>query len=623
MSIFGNKKKMPREKQQKSEQAEGAGKEKQHNEEQDLQMAVLRQKLKEELKQEIKEELKQEMQSNDLPEQKKSGQADKQENSQANRQESRQVDKQGKEESRKEGKENGGAQKEEEKQDASSGEEAGDTGGGEGTAETGQSNGEEKAEEKNGAEKAKKIPKQMKSCETLLKTIFDISADVIIKRFQTVQGEALILCIDGLADRDLQDRDMIAPLKSPTFNGDVRLALHTPFQEIDNIPEVVGRVLDGASALFFEGLSVAFVSELKHWDMRGVETPDAEAVIRGPKEGFNENLRTNTSLLRRKIKTPKLTIENLTLGRQTNTIIALVYIKGIVNERVLGEVRRRLARIDTDAILESGYIEQYIDRHVFSVIPRVGMTQKPDILAARILEGRVGILCDGTPHAITVPHLFIENLQTAEDYYSRTVLGNFMRLIRLTALFFSLFLPGLFLAIATFHHEMIPTVFLSKLISSVEKTPFPLGAELFLLILMFELLRESGTRLPRAIGSAISIVGALIIGDAAVSAGIVSAPVVIIVALTAVCGFVNTSLNEFITIYRILFLLLGGVMGLIGIASGFLFLLVQAASAESFGVSILDSFSQEGRRDSAVRFPLWKMIYRPPALVGENKRRQK
>jgi spore germination protein KA len=398
----------------------------------------------------------------------------------------------------------------------------------------------------------------MRHCESLLKGIFGISADVIISLFETKHGQALLLCVDGLVDRDLQDRDMIAPLKAQGFDGEVRRALRTSFTEADNLPVVIGKVLEGATALFFEGEGVAFVSELKQWDMRSVETPDAEAVIRGPKEGFNENLRTNTSLLRRKIKTPKLIVENLTLGRQTNTAVSLVYIEGIVNQRVLEELKERMSRIDTDAILESGYIEQYIERRTFSVIPRTGMTQKPDILAARILEGRVGILCDGTPHALTVPHLFIEDIQTAEDYYSRTMLGNFMRLIRLSALLFSLLLPGLFLAITTYHHEMIPSVFMATVISSVEKTPFPLGAEVFLLMLMFELLRESGTRLPRAIGSAISIVGALIIGDAAVSAGIVSAPVVIVVALTAVCGFVNTSLNEFITIYRLIFLVLGG-----------------------------------------------------------------
>lgn len=469
----------------------------------------------------------------------------------------------------------------------------------------------------------KEIPLTISKCEATIKEIFGKSSDVVIQTFETRRGEALIAYIDGLTNKDLIDRDIITPLKAYDFNGDVSLSVKASFSTSDSIPSVVGEMLNGNTALFFRDSTKVYVFDFKQWDKRTVDSPDSEAVVRGPKEGFTENIRTTTALLRRKIKTPKLIIENFIIGRQTNTIVSLAYIEGIVKEETLSQVRSRLSEIDTDAILESGYIEQHIERNFLSLIPSMGMTQKPDILAAKLLEGRVGILCDGTPHVLTIPHLFIENLQTGEDYYSRTLIGSFMRVIRLVALFISVLLPGLFLSVITYHHEMIPTAFLVTIVASTEKTPLPLGAELFFLMLMFELLRESGTRLPKAIGSAVSIVGALIIGDAAVTAGIVSAPVVIIIALTAVCSFTISSLNEFVTINRLIFLVLGGTMGLIGIAAGIMLVLTEAVSTDSFGVPIFSSMTESGMKDTALRFPLWSMKFRPKSLVGDNKRRQK
>jgi len=467
------------------------------------------------------------------------------------------------------------------------------------------------------------IPRNIQQCEKLLKTIFGKSTDIVLSSFISANGLVLMAYVDGLVNKDLIDRDIVMPLKDKSFNGNIPAALFTPCQEVMDIDFTVGEILNGNVAVFYGDSGKAFIVDFKQWDKRAVEPPESEAVLRGPREGFNENFRTNTSLIRRKIKTPKLIIENLSLGRQTNTMIALAYIDGIVNKDVLAEVRLRLSEIDTDAILESGYIEQYLDRNFLSLISTVGETQKPDILAAKILEGRVGIICDGSPHVLTVPRLFIENLQTGDDYYERAVAGTFMRLIRFLALFISVLIPGLFVAITTYHQEMIPTVFLSTITSSVEKTPLPVGAEVFFLTIMFELLKESGTRLPRAIGSAVSIVGALIIGDAAVSAGIVSAPVVIVVALTAVCSFVLPSLDEFITIYRLVLLFLGGTMGLIGVASGVTVIMAQVLSIESFGVPIFAARSKEEAKDSLVRFPLWTMKYRPLSIAKDNKRRQK
>jgi spore germination protein KA len=486
----------------------------------------------------------------------------------------------------------------------------------------GKSGQQEKSEQvsKNGQEG---IPSSIEECESIAKEIFENSSDIVIQVIETVKGKAMIAYVDGLASKDLTDRDIVWPLKSKGFDGDPVNALQvSQYLIIDNIPSFVGQVLQGNTVVFYENFGKAIVVDFKSWEKRSVDTPDAEAVVRGPKEGFNETIRSNTALLRRKIRTPDLKMENISIGRQTNTNIVLAYIDGIVNQEVLKELKRRLSFIDTDAILESGYIEQFIEDNSLSPLSTVGMTQKPDIVAAKILEGRVAILCDGTPHVLTVPQLFIENIQVSEDYYNRVLISSFLRFFRTFALLVSVGLPGFYVAVTTFNFEMIPTVFFVSLISASEKIPLPVGAEMFFLLIMFELLRESGTRLPRAIGSAISIVGALIVGEAAVNAGIVSAPTVIIIALTAVASFIIPKLTEFMTLYRFFFLFLGATMGLIGICSGLFIMLTQIASKTSFGVPMLSSFNKEEMKDAVVRFPLYDQIFRPVSIAKQNRRRQ-
>ena len=467
------------------------------------------------------------------------------------------------------------------------------------------------------------IPANLSECETLIRNIFCNSSDINVETFETQREKAMIVYIDGLTNKDLVDRDIITPLKAADFQGDINSALKTHFIVKTDIPAAVMEVTNGNVAVFYENSKKIIIIDFKQWDKRSVEPPDSEAVTRGPKEAFTENIRTNTALIRRKIRNPGLIFENLTLGRQTNTLISIFYMNGIVNQDVLNKVRQRLSKIDTDAILESGYIEEFLDTHAFSPISGIGLTQKPDIAAAKILEGRVAILCDGTPHVLIIPELFIENLHSSEDYYNRVVYSSIVRILRSCGLLIGVMLPGLSVAIITFHPEMIPSAFLSHLITSTQQTPLPSAAEAFFLILMFELLKEAGTRLPKTIGSAITIVGSLIIGDTAVNAGIVGAPMVIIVALTAVSSFIIPNLSEFIVVYRMFYLFLGASMGLIGIGSGLFIMLTNMVSTESFGVPILDSFSKYEMRDGVLRFSLKSMKYRPASIAKDNKRRMK
>ena len=465
------------------------------------------------------------------------------------------------------------------------------------------------------------IPCSIKELESRVKATFKNSSDMVITTIKTVCGEALIVFVDGMTDKDLIDRDIVKPLRSPLFDGDVSGAISSVYTVTEKYSKAIDDVLDGNVAVYYEGAGKAWLVEFKHWMQRSVEEPSAESVIRGPKEGFTENIRTNTALIRRKLKTPNLVFEAMTLGRVTNTDVCIAYIDGIVNTRILAELRRRLSRINTDAILETGYIEQYIEENTYSPVSGIGMTQKPDVVAGRLLEGRVAILCDGSPHVLTIPELFIENIQTSEDYYNRFLYASILRLLRILGLFITVVVPGLYVAIVTFNQEMLPSVFLRSIITSTLKTPMPVSAEIFVLTLMFELLKEAGTRLPKAIGSAITIVGSLIIGEAAVSAGIVSEASVIIVALSAVASFIVPNLSEFTLIYRALFWIFGSAMGIIGIASCAFIMAAQLISTTSFGIPILSSFSLSEMNDSFVRAPLKKLRRRPETIIEHNNER--
>ena len=462
-----------------------------------------------------------------------------------------------------------------------------------------------------------------------IRDIFKHSSDIVYTDFESYSGvKAIIIYIDGVVEKDSLNQDVITPFILEYKNDSIKKCIHVAANvEISTMQEAIDKILEFQAVMFLDGFNIAYAIDAKGWDKRTIEEPESEIVIRGSKEGFVETIRINTSMLRRKIKNPNLVFEALKLGRQTKTDVAIAYIDGIANKDILDELRKRLSLIDIDGVLESGYIEEYIEDSHVSPFSTIGNTQKPDRVAAKLLEGRIAILCDGTPHVLTVPYLFIEHLQSSEDYYMRPYIASFLRALRIFAFFVSVFLPALYVALQTFHQEMIPTTLLIRMAAAKEGLPFPTAAEAFFMILMFELLRESGTRLPRQVGSAVSIVGALVIGEAAVNAGIVSGTMVIVTSITAICSFIVSSLSEVMVIYRLVFLFLGGFMGLYGIACGIAVTVAHAVSIKTFGVPYmfpLAPFNIEGMKDYEIRFPLFKMIKRPKFIVNKNiKRRRK
>ncbi|WP_213619941.1 spore germination protein [Paenibacillus sp. J22TS3] len=385
-------------------------------------------------------------------------------------------------------------------------------------------------------------------------------------------------------------------------------------------------VLGGNAVLMIDGLRTAFSANIAGGARRSVEEPSSQTVIRGPKEGFTEDIAVNLALLRRKIRSPDLRLESRILGRYTQTQVTVAYIKGVANPEVVQEISSRLDSIHTDSILESGYIEEFIQDGVISPFPTLYNTERPDTVAGGLLEGLVAVFVDGTPFALIAPVTFFRFIASSEDYYQRYDISSFLRLVRFAAFFVALLLPAVFIATTTFQQEMLPTTLLITLAAQRENTPLPALMEALIMELTFDLIREAGVRMPRAVGPAISIVGALVLGQAAVQAGIVSAAMVIVVSFTAICNFVLPAINmsASIRLLRFMLMILAGNFGLFGILAGIIPILLHLTSLQSFGVPYmmpLAPFKFANFKDLFFRAPWWKMKNRPELIGEENKQR--
>lgn len=386
------------------------------------------------------------------------------------------------------------------------------------------------------------------------------------------------------------------------------------------------RLLDGYCLLLIQEAACGLLVDISARENRAVSEPSAETVVRGPQISFNESIHTNINLLRHIIRSPNLHVEELEVGSETRTRLALLYLNGVAATETVDTVRSRIQAIEIASILESGYIEALIQDKGYTPFPTMMNTERPDAIAGGLLEGQIAIIVDGSPFVLLAPVTLFQLFQSPEDYYNRFDISTFLRLIRFVSFLISMTLPALYIAVTTFHQEMLPTTLLITLAAQREGIPFPGLVEALLMELTFEVLREAGVRMPRAIGPAISIVGALVLGQAAVEAGIVSAGMVIIVSFTAICNFVIPQLNVAIAarLIRFSFMLLAGVFGLMGIIAGVLAVMIHLVRLESFGVpymSPLAPFHWGGLKDTLIRAPLQKLIGREPRNVFTRNRK--
>ncbi|WP_257208717.1 spore germination protein [Bacillus sp. AFS031507] len=462
----------------------------------------------------------------------------------------------------------------------------------------------------------------------VLRSMYQDCFDVVFKTFLIGgQTNAVLVYIDGLSNIVEIDDHVLKPLMSET-EGRVR-SLHellkkihiSKTKEIKTIVECIENISIGNPVLLVNQEECGLALGLSSWEKRSVEEPSAEGVVRGPREGFVETIAINTSLLRRKIKSPALKMKSIKIGRYTDTLVVIVYMDGLADQTLIKEVENRLRRIEIDSVLESGYIEELIEDNPLSPFPQLVNTERPDVAAGNLLEGRVVILVDGTPFVLIAPITFFSLLQSPEDYYQRYMTSSIIRLLRFVFIVLSLVLPSIYVALLTFHHEMVPTTLLISIFSSRESVPFPALVEALMMEISFEALREAGVRLPKQVGAAISIVGALVIGQAAVQAGLVSAPMVIVVAITGIASFMVPHYSQGIALRMLRFpiMLLAGFLGLFGIMLAVITIVIHLCTLRSFGVPYLTPIAPmkgDELKDALIRAPWWKMNKRPH-LTGE------
>jgi spore germination protein KA len=474
-----------------------------------------------------------------------------------------------------------------------------------------------------------------------VKEILAGSSDVIFREF-VLQGKDRIPCIlgavDGLVDKNQLDLFILKPLMVD-LAGHPELAQLTEanvvdrtlqsllpgleFKKIGKMGEALEAILTGDAVIFFGDAAEALVFGARGWEKRAVTEPITETIVKGPHEGFTETLRINTSLLRRKIKHPSLRIISLKLGDMTNTDLVVTYIEKIASPDVVSEVLSRLGKIKMDGVLANGYIEEMIEDNPYSPFPQIAYTERPDVLAGKLLEGKVGIILDGTPIVLVVPATLTQFLNVNEDYYQRPMAAVLFRFVRYLGAFVALLAPSIYIAVTTFHQEIIPTDLLISISAGRQGVPFPALLEALTMTVTLEVLQEAGLRLPKPIGQTIGIVGALIIGDAAVKAGLVSPLMVIIIGLTAVASYAIPyyDLSLAVRLMRFPLMILAGVLGFFGVSVGLYLIAIHLLGLRSFGVPYLSPISPLRIRsllqDTFMRAPWWAMKRRPQLIDVE------
>lgn len=467
-----------------------------------------------------------------------------------------------------------------------------------------------------------------------VKELFKNAADVVFREFKVGNLGAALVYIDGMADKNLLNDFLLEPLMesgsdnpTPEKLKDKIIAI-SDMKEITKLSDGINAVLAGETLVFVDDLGAAFTIANRSWPNRGIGEPSGETVIRGSREGFTETIRFNTALVRRRIRDTRLKVEPTQAGKRSKTDMAIMYIEDIVNKDVLEELKMRLENIDIDAVLDSGYIEQLIEDNSATPFPQVQSTERPDVVAAALYEGRVAIFVDNSPFALVVPAVLADFFQSPDDYYNRWMSGSVVRIIRILAIFASLLLPAFYVAVTSFHTGLIPTKLAYAIAASREGVPFAAYVEALLMEAALAFLIEAIIKLPKPVGSTIGIVGGLIIGQSAVSAGLVSPIMVIVLGLTAITTFLipNYTVTTAFSYFRVTFILISAILGLYGIMLGFIFLLIHLTRIESFGIPYLApavNTVMKDMKDLYVRMPLRNFKERPEFLKPGDKIRQK
>lgn len=457
-----------------------------------------------------------------------------------------------------------------------------------------------------------------------MQKLFAQSADFTVREMELsadTPRKSAIITIEGMCSKETTAISVINPLlvydfKDKTADETIdeiknRVLTSSEIVEFNTLKDAVMFSTSGFAVLAIDGTDRMLAIGVQGFSFRGVSEPESEVVQRGSREGFTEPLRINMTLIRRRIKSPDLVFETLTTGTESKTQMMLCYLQKSVSPEILDKIRTRLNNCDLSTVLASGYLSEYLeDKNSKSLFSGVGISERPDTVCGKLTEGRVAILIDGTPAVIIVPHLFVEEFQSVDDYSNRPYYATFIRILKYIAFFIAVFLPGIYAGFAQFHPEYFPTGLLIKTSESLAQTPLPVTLEVILITFVYEIMREAGLRIPKPLGHAVSIVGALVIGESAVSAGIISSSTLMVVATAAICSYVTSPLYPAITVLRFVFVIVGGTLGLWGIVLATCVVLINMCAKTSIGVPYMSSlapFSLRSMRDVFIRAD-WKTL---------------
>ncbi|MGN0817908.1 MAG: spore germination protein [Candidatus Coproplasma sp.] len=457
------------------------------------------------------------------------------------------------------------------------------------------------------------------------------SPDVLTFEFASLAGKKFALIyLDGITDKNLLGELVVKPLRSIKTQADaeqVKSLLASPeVNDGKDFNDAVSQILDGNAVLYIDGEEEFFTIGLKNPPGRAVAEPPTQITVKGPREGFTEDIKTNLGLVHKRIKSERLQVKMLNCGKQSATAVALIYLDGICDKNLPKKIEKQIQNHEIDIIPDSSYIAGFVSKRPRSLFKRCATSEKSDIFCAKICEGRIGIIVDGSPIALTAPYMICEDFQAAEDYYITSYRASIIRAIRFIAVIVGVLLPAFYICAQLFKIQLIPLKLLFKIASSVSGIPLSPSVEMFFTLFVLEVLNEASIRMPKYVGLALSVVGALVLGDTAVKAGIVSTPAVIIVAFSAICLYTVPDLVETTTTLRLLFLIVAGSLGTYALMLLIAFLICYLASEQSYGTPLLAPFAPltpKDTSDSLVKTNMFSLGVRPRVFRTKNKVRLK
>jgi len=431
----------------------------------------------------------------------------------------------------------------------------------------------------------------------LIKETFSESDDLKCRELTVAGKKCVFAYIDGGTDKLLLEQNVILPLRNATtFEPPYLDALNsivTYSEEIATLPvsNCAGTVAEGDVAFVIDGEDTAYVFSLRKPEKRSIAEPPTSSVLKGPREGFIEELKTNLSIMRRRLKTPDFTVKFFQVGRYSTTTVSVLYVRGIADPQIVREICDKIRRIDIDGVIDSAYIASFLQTKKNSFFLQSGTTEKPDVAEAKLLEGRIVILVDGSPIAVTLPYLVFEDVQDGYDYYSADWRASMIRIFRILGALLTIFLPGAYVALQTYHFQLLPLKFLMTLLAATTGIPFPPAIEMLLVLVLFEILNQASLRMPRYLGISLSVVGAIVLGDTAVKSGLISSPSVLVIALSAIGIFCVPDQVGTLSILRLLFLCISAVTGFVGMIILAIVIVAYLAGLENFGAPYLAPYA--------------------------------